>query len=190
VTGTTIYAPHLIAERLRLMRDIVPDLDRVAMLTNGANANNQAQFALLGANARELAIEVQQLDMRKPADVEPAFAEARSSGAKGLFNAVDSFINSQRFAIATLAERYRVPMIFSDREYVLAGGLMSLGPGHLEGYYGAARYVDLILRGANPAELAVAPPKSAELSVGRGALRRIGMTLPPDVLSRVNEWLD
>jgi putative tryptophan/tyrosine transport system substrate-binding protein len=190
VTGTTIYAPHLIAERLRIMKQIVADLDKVSMLTNGNNPNNQAQFVLLNAECHALAIEVQQLDVRKPTDVEPELANARSYGAKGLFNAVDSFINSQRSAIAKLAAHYKLPMIYSDREYVLAGGLMSLGPGHQEGYYDAAKYVDLILRGADPAELAVAPTKSTEFSISRGALERIGLTLPKNVIERVDEWLE
>ena len=190
VTGTTTYAPHLIAERLRILKKIVPALDRVSMVTNGNNANNQAQFVLLNSEAQANAIHAQQLDVRRPADVEPAFTKARSYGTKGLFNAVDSFINSQRFTMAKLAAQYRLPMIYTDREYVLAGGLMSLGPGHQEGYYGAAKYVDMILRGANPAELAVAPTKSVDFSVSRAALDRIGPTLPQDVSERVNDWLD
>jgi ABC-type uncharacterized transport system substrate-binding protein len=67
---------------------------------------------------------------------------------------------------------------------------MSLGAGHQEGYYGAAKYVDLVLRGANPAELAVASTKSTDLSVSRGALETIRLTLRKAVIERVNDWLD
>ena len=77
-------------------------------------------------------------------------------GAKALVNAVDPFINSRRFALATGAVKFKLPVVYSDVEYVLAGGLMALGPGHYEGYYGAAKYVDKILRGANPADLPIA----------------------------------
>ena len=190
VTGTTMYAPHLIGERLRTLQKIVPGLRKVAMLTNGNNANNQAQFAILNAEAQAVGIAVQQLDVRAPSDVEPVFRNAAQFGADGLLNAVDSFINSQRFAIATLAAQYKLPTVYTDREYVLAGGLMAIGPGHQEGFYGAADYVDKILRGANPAELPVALTKSVAFSVSHKALDRSGLSLPNDVRDRVNDWLD
>ena len=116
-----------------------------------------------------------QLDARTPPDVEAAFAKAREAGAQGLFQAVDSFMNSQRAVLARLAAQDKLPMIFTDREYVLAGGLMSIGPGHQEGYQGAASYVDKILRGANPADLPVAPTKKVDFTISRAALARSGL---------------
>jgi putative ABC transport system substrate-binding protein len=190
VTGTTMYAPHLIGERLRTLQAIVPALRKVSMLTNGSNANNPAQLSLLNAESQSLGIQVQELDIRAQGGVESAFLRAEEFGTNGLLNAVDSFINSQRFAVAALAAQNKLPMIYSDREYVLAGGLMAIGPGHQEGYYGAAKYVDLILRGASPAELPVAQTKSVTVSVGRKALDRSGLKLPKDVSDRVNDWLD
>ena len=190
VTGTTTYTPHLIAERLRTLQKIVPGLRKVSMITNGNNANNKAQFILLSTASQALGIQAQQLDIRKPADVESEFQRAKEYRTEGLVNAVDSFVNSQRFAMAALAAQYKLPTIYTDREYVLAGGLMSIGPGHQEGYYGAAKYVDMILRGANPAELPVAPTKSVDFSVSRSALKQIGLVLPEDVSNRVNDWLD
>ena len=190
VTGTTMYAPQLIGERLRVLRQLVPALRTVAMVTNGNNANNATQFAMLTAAAQALGVQARQLDIRAPADVAPAFRKAEEHGADGLLNAVDSFINSQRFALAALAAQHKMPMIYSDREYVLAGGLMAIGPGHQEGYYGAAKYVDMILRGASPADLPVAATKSVDFSIGRKALERSGLSLPPDLRDRVNDWLD
>ena len=189
VTGTTIYAPQLIAERLRMLKSIVPNLDRVAMVLNGNNANNAAQFDLLRSAASGLGIEAQSLDVRKPEDVDPAFEKAMAFGAKGLVNAVDTFVNSRRFALAAGAEKYKLPAIYSDVEYVLAGGLMALGPGHYEGNYVAASYVDRILRGANPAEMPIAGPTQFTLSISRSALAKLGMSLPPDPSARVNEWV-
>jgi putative ABC transport system substrate-binding protein len=147
VTGTTIYAPHLIAERLRILKAIVPALDRVSIFVNGNNKTTPAQVTLLTTAGENLGIQVQPMDIRTPADVEPAVARAIAWGSKGFFNGVDSFINSQRFALAKLAAKNKVPTIYTDREYVLAGGLMSLGVGHLDGYHRAAGYVAKILRG-------------------------------------------
>lgn len=190
VTGTTMYAPQLIGQRLRILKSIVPGLDKVVMALNGNNANNAAQFELLRSEARGLGIEVKSLDIRKPEDVDAAFDAAVAFGAKGLVNAVDSFINSRRFALAAGAARHKLPTMFSDVEYVQAGGLMALGPGHYEGYYGAAKYVDKILRGANPSDLAIAGPTEFTLSANRSTLGKLDISLPPSLAGRVSEWID
>jgi putative tryptophan/tyrosine transport system substrate-binding protein len=139
--------------------------------------------------AKDLGVRIETVDVRSPGDVKSGLDKAIQSGAMALFNCVDSFINSQRFTIAELVARSRLPMIYTDREYVIAGGLMSLGVGHLEGYYGAAKYVDKILHGANPAELPIAPPTELEFSVSKSALRNLGITLPNQINERVTEWL-
>jgi putative ABC transport system substrate-binding protein len=190
VTGTTMYAPQLIGERLRLLKRLVPHLDKVAMALNGNNVNNTAQFELLRSEAGQLSVEAIALDIRKPEDVDAAFDKAIASGAKGLLNAVDTFINSRRFVLAAGAARQKLPMIYSDVEYVLAGGMMALGPGHYEGYYGAAKYVDRILRGANPADLSIAGPTEFTMSANRTALSKLGLSLPADLAARVSEWID
>jgi putative ABC transport system substrate-binding protein len=173
-----------------MLKSIVPSLDKVVMALNGNNANNAAQFELLRSEARGLGIEVRSLDIRKPADVDASFDAAVAFGAKGLVNAVDSFINSRRVALAAGAARHKLPTMFSDVEYVQAGGLMALGPGHYEGYHGAARYVDRILRGASPSDLAIAGPTEFILSANRSTLGRLDISLPPDLSSQVNEWID
>ena len=190
VTGTTMYAPQLIGERLEILRRIVPRLDKVAMALNGNNANNAAQFELLRSEAQKFDIQVQALDIRKPEDVAAAFDKALAFGAMGLVNSVDTFINSRRFVLADGAMKYKLPFIYSDVEYVIAGGLMALGPGHYEGYHGAAKYVYEILRGANPADLPIAGPTQFTMSANRTALSKLGLSLPPDLAARVNEWID
>jgi putative ABC transport system substrate-binding protein len=190
VTGTTMYAPQLIGERLRILKSMMPSLGKIAMVMNGNNANNAAQVERVRSEARDLGIELLALDIRNPEDVEPAFDRAAAFGAKAFVNGVDSFINSRRFAFATEAEKRQLPAIYTDVEYVMAGGLMSLGPGHLEGYYGAAKYVGEILQGADPATLPIAGATQFTLSVRRSSLAKLGLTLPPDVAARVNDWLD
>jgi len=190
VTGTTMYAPQLIGERLEILRRIVPKLDKVAMALNGNNANNAAQFELLRSEAQKLGIKVQSLDIRKTEDVDAAFDKALAFGAQGLVNGVDTFINSRRFVLADGAMKYKLPFVYSDVEYVLAGGLMALGPGHYEGYHGAAKYVDQILHGANPADLPIAGPTQFTMSANRTALNKLGLSLPSDLAARVNEWID
>jgi putative ABC transport system substrate-binding protein len=184
------YAPQLIGERLRILKRLVPDLDKVAVALNGNNVNNASQFELLRSEAETLGIAVIPLDIRKPEDVPAAFDKALSFGAKGLLNAVDTFINSRRFALAAGAAKYELPFVYSDVEYVMAGGLLALGPGHYEGYYGAATYVDKILRSANPAELSIAGPTQFTMSANRAALNNLGRSLPPDLAAQIEEWID
>jgi putative ABC transport system substrate-binding protein len=190
VTGTTMYAPQLTAERLALIRRLVPSLGKVAMALNGNNVNNASQFALLKSGGERLGVEATALDIRKPGDVEPAFDKAIAFGANGLLNAVDTFINSRRFELAAGAARHKLPVIYSDVEYVMAGGLMALGPGHYEGYYGAAAYVEKILKGAKPSELPIAGPTQFTMSANRTALKNLGLSLPSDLTGRVDEWID
>jgi putative ABC transport system substrate-binding protein len=165
----------------------VPKLDKVAM---ALNANNATQFELLRSEAHKLGIEVQSLDIRKPEDVDAAFDKALAFGAKGLVNAVNTFINSRRFELAAGAAKYKLPFVYSDVEYVLAGGLIALGPGHYEGYHGAANYVDKILRGANPADLPIAGATQFTTSANRTVFNKLDLSLPSDLAARVSEWID
>jgi putative ABC transport system substrate-binding protein len=190
VTGTTMYAPQLIGARLRILKHLVPQLDKIAMALNGQNPNNAAQLQLLRSEAQKLGISVEQLDIRKPEEVDSAFDKALAFGAQGLVNAVDTFINSQRFALAAGAAKHKLPFVFSDVEYVMAGGLMALGPGHYEGYFGAAKYVNKILHGASPADLPIAGPTEFTMSANRTALKNLRLSLPSDLAARVNEWID
>jgi len=189
VTGTTLNAPQLWGERLRILQRLVPALDRLAMLINSTNPANRPQFALLNSEAQAQGIAAEPLDATVAQDVERAFDKALGSGAKALLHANDSFINSQRVRIANLASKNSLPVLYVDREYVVAGGLMSLGPGHRQGDLGAARYIDSILRGAKAAQLAVEVPTEFIFAVSRSNLDKLHLALPPDVRSKVTEWL-
>jgi len=189
VTGTTLNAPQLLGERLRILKTLVPNLSLIAMLMNGTNTANGPQFRLLRTQAEALGLTAEALDVRTPKDIGPALERAAGS-AQALVHTNDSFINSQRAAIAELAARHRLPVMYVDREYVMAGGLMSLGPGHRQGDIGAAQHVEKILHGANPAELPVSVPTEFVFTVSRSKLRELGATLPPDLLARVNDWVD
>ena len=190
VTGTTLYAPQLVSERLRILKQLVPDLDKVSMLLVPSNAANPRLFALLNSEAEALGIKTQGLDVQLPQDIVPALTRARGWGTKALLHANDAFINSQRAVIAEFAEQNKLPVIYADREYVVAGGLMSLGPGHRQGDIDAAKYVDQILRGAKPAELPIAAPTEFVFSVNRSKLGKLGLRLPADLAAKVNDWVD
>jgi putative ABC transport system substrate-binding protein len=190
VTGTTLNAPQLVGERLRIIKRIAPNLDQISMLIVASNAANRSLFALLTSEAQAMGIKTQALEVRRPEDIGPAFDKALGWGAKALVHANDAFINAQRVTIAKLAAENRLPVVYADREYVVAGGLMSLGPGHRQGDIGAVKYIDSILRGARPAELALAVPTEFTFVVNRSALGKLGISLPDDLKAKVTEWLD
>jgi putative ABC transport system substrate-binding protein len=119
-----------------------------------------------------------------------AFDKALSFGTKALLNTVDTFINSRRFALASGAAKHGLPVVYTDVEYVLAGGLMTFGPGHYETHYGGAKYVDKIFRGANPADLPIAGPTQFTMSANRTVLNKLGLSLPSDLSARIDEWVD
>ena len=188
-TGTTNFVPQLEELRLRLLHDLAPGVTKVAMPLNGDNPNNTAQFQRLKNAAEALHIEAQELILRSPEDVRVVLSQAVASGTQALLPAVDNFINSQRSRIVKIAAENHLEGVYADREWVSAGGLMSLGPGHIEGYRVAAEYVDKVLHGANPADLAIATPTQLTVSVSRSALTRRGFDLPDTVRNRVSEWL-
>jgi putative ABC transport system substrate-binding protein len=155
-----------------------------------SNAANTPLFTLLNSEARRLDIETQALNVQLPQDIGLGFDKARARGARALLHANDAFINAQRFTIAKLAEQNRLPVVYADREYVEAGGLISLGPGHHQSDIDAAKYVDKILRGASPATLSIAMPTEFVFSARRSRLKELGLSMPKDLESRVTEWLD
>jgi putative ABC transport system substrate-binding protein len=188
-TGTTNFVPELEQRRVQLLHELAPMMKRVSMPLNGDNPNNSTQFARLKGAAQALGMDAQALNMRMPEDVVRALSLALASGTQGLLPAVDNFINSQRAPIVNFATENHLEAVYTDREWVLAGGLISLGPGHLEGYRLAADYVHKILLGASPADLPIATPTQLTVSVSRSTLARRGLDLPSRVAGRINEWL-
>jgi putative ABC transport system substrate-binding protein len=181
----------IISGRLRYqLRALFAEMIEVMAASQRQQHQQPAQFELLRSEAQKLGIAVESLDIRKPGEVDAAFDKALAFGAKGLVNAVDTFINSRRFALAAGAAKHKLPFVYSDAEYVMAGGLMAIGPGHYEGYYAAATYVDKILHGANPADLPIAGPTQFTMSANRTALKNLGLSLPSDLAARIDEWID
>ena len=137
--------------------------------------------------ARALGIQLHRLDVREPDDYEGAFAAAISERAEAMlvtpcyFNA----FNLQR--VVDLAAKYRLPAIYTTREWVHAGGLMSYGPSVPDMARRAATYVDKILKGAKPADLPVEQPMKFDLVINLKTAQELGLTIPPTLLILVDE---
>jgi ABC-type uncharacterized transport system substrate-binding protein len=136
--------------------------------------------------AQALRLQLQSLEVRGPNDVEPAFQAAKRKQTGALIVLRDVVINRETKPIVELARKNRLPAIYSDRDFVDNGGLMSYGPNIDDLFRRATVYVDKILKGAKPADLPVEQPTKFELVINLKAAKQIGLTIPPNVLARAD----
>jgi putative ABC transport system substrate-binding protein len=176
VTGLSRQSSDLGAKRLQLLREAVPNLRRLAIM---AMPNFAAELEVdeVQTAAQTLGIEVVPLKIRRADDIAPAFA-ALNAQVDALYVVTNALIGANRTRIITLALDARLPTMFSNRDLVQAGGLMSYGPNFAEMFRRAAEFVDKILRGTKPGEIAVEQPTKFELVINLGTARALGLTVP------------
>jgi len=189
VTGLSLQAAHLAGKRLELLREVVPQLRRLAIIFNAGNAQPVLEMRETEAAARTLGIEVVPLEIRRVADFSPAFQAFRGN-ADALYVAIDQLMVANLMRILTLALGARLPTIFSTRDFVRGGGFMSYGPSYTERFARAADYVDKILRGAKPGEIPVEQPTKFELVVNLITAQALGLEVPPTLLARADEVIE
>ena len=188
ITGLATLRPELSGKRLELLKEIVPKLSRVAVVVSPANrdyANEKKEIELAAA---ALAIKMRVLEIKTPKDVETAFQTARKEKADAvLFRVAGPLEAAQRPQIAEFALKSRLPAMYDSAQNVEAGGLASYGVSNIDLARRAATYVDKILKGAKPADLPVEQPTKFEFIVNLKAAKQIGLTIPPNVLTRADE---
>jgi putative ABC transport system substrate-binding protein len=189
VTGLSLQAAHLAGKRLELLREVVPQLRRLAIIFNVGNAQPVLEMRETEAAARTLGIEVVPLEIRGVADFSPAFQALRGN-ADALYVAIDQLMVANLMRILTLALGARLPTIFSTRDFVRGGGFMSYGPSYTERFARAADYVDKILRGAKPGDIPVEQPTKFELVVNLITAQALDLEVPPTLLARADEVIE
>jgi putative ABC transport system substrate-binding protein len=189
ITGLSIQAPDLAGKRLELLREIFPDVRRLAIIGNVEYAATVLEMGEAQAAARTLGLEVVRSEIRRAEDIAPAF-EALKGVAQALYVCPDATINANHARIYTLALGARLPTMHGLREYVEAGGLMSYGPNTPDLYRRAADYVDKILRGAKPADLPVEQPIKFDLVINLVTARALGLIVPASLLARADEVIE
>ena len=187
ITGLSTLSPELGGKRLELLKEIVPKLSRVAVLGTSTNPGNAQALRETELAAQAFGVKLQYLDVLGPKDIETAFRAATKGRAEAVLMMVSGPIaNSQRTQFLELAVKNRLPVIYSGREQVEAGGLMNYGVRLTDLYRRAATYVDKILKGAKPADLPVEQPIKFEFIINLKAAKQIGLTIPPNVLVRAD----
>ena len=189
ITGMAFLLPEISTKRLELLREMVPELSRVAVLWNGANPFRALDLQVLQAGARTPGVTLQSLEVRGPADVDRAFEAAVRERATGLITLEDPFTVAHRARIVDRALTHRLPVIYAEKMFVHAGGLMSYGPILLENFRRGAAIVDKILKGAKPADIPVERPTRFELVINLKTARALGLTIPQSVLLRADELI-
>ena len=190
VTGLTTVQIDLTAKRMQLLKEMLPSLTLIAFLSRPENPGSGQYVRESERAAHALGIKVHVVTARGPGDFEKVFQSAVAVGAGALVPMDDAVFTSGRQTLVELAERYRLPGVYPIREFVVAGGLMSLGPKYQEVYRRAATYIDKILKGTRPASLPVEQPTTFEIVINQKTAKKLELGIPLPLLGRADEVIE
>jgi putative ABC transport system substrate-binding protein len=186
VTGLTTLSTDLPAKQVDLVKEALPRLSQLAVLSNPANPLSVAALAHVQSAARARKIKVRAVDAHDAKQLDQAFVAMTSAHADALIVLPDPMFLTQRKQIAQLAASNRLPAIYGIPEHVEAGGLMAYAASRTDLFRRAASYVDRILKGAKPADLPVEQPSKFELLVNVKTAKALGLTIPQSMLVRAD----
>jgi putative ABC transport system substrate-binding protein len=190
VTGSTLLSRELGGKRLELFKEAVPKLARVAVLYESANPQSVVEVKeVLPVAARALRLTIQPWEVRSTDDFERVFAALSKQRPDGLYVSSGPLMRAHQKRIVGLTLKSRLPSMYYDREFVDVGGLISYGADQAESYRRVAYFVDRILKGAKPADLPVEQPTKVEFAINLQTAKKIGLTIPPEVLARANKLI-
>jgi len=190
VTGVNLLVSEVGSKRLAALTELVPTAHTIAFLINPKNPDAEIETGDALAAARGLGRQGFIVRATSEQEIEAAFATMEQKRASALFVGADSFFNSRRDRIVSLAAQKRIPAIYQFREFADAGGLMSYGPNLADAYRHAGEYVGRILRGAKPSELPVLQASQFELVINLKTAKVLGLTVPPSLLARADEVIE
>ena len=190
VTGLSLIATDLGTKRLEILKEALPHLRRVAMLSNPANASLVLQVSETEAAARLLGVQFKAIAVKSSDDLETGVEAALAVRADAIITTSDSIQVSERARIVELAMRNRLPVIGEFREIAGAGALLSYGPNRVDMWRRAGDYVDKILKGARPNDLPIEQPTRFELLINLKTAKALGLEVPPTLLARADEVIE
>jgi putative ABC transport system substrate-binding protein len=189
VTGLANQMSDTVGKKLEILREVVPDLRRLAIMTNVGNPASVLEMGEAEAAARKLGLEVTTSEIRRAKDIAPAFKALRER-ADALYLSPDPLMNTNRTGINILAVGARLPTMHGLREYVEAGGLMSYGPNLPDQFRRVADIVDKLLRGAKPGDIPVEQPTRFDLVINLTTANALGLEIPAALLARADEVIE
>jgi ABC-type uncharacterized transport system substrate-binding protein len=188
VTGLSVQSTDLAHKIVELLRDLLPNLGRLAILYHVGNPVTELQMDGVKAAAGKFGLDVAIVEIRRAEDIAPAIA-ALQGRTDALIVPSEPLYNTNRIQINSSALRAQLPTAYFDRVYVETGGLMSYGPNWPSTWRRAAELVDKILRGAKPADIPVEQPTTFELVINVKTAKAIGLTVPRRLLVRANDLI-
>jgi putative ABC transport system substrate-binding protein len=189
VTGLSNLQTDLGGRRLSLLREIQPNVKRVAVLGNVDSPLIALEMEGVKEDGARLGLETFKLHVTKAEEIVPAIQSLKGV-ADALYICSDPFLTTHRVRINTLAIAQKLPTVNAFREYVVAGGLLSYGPNFPDLFRRSADYVDKILRGAKPADIPVEQPVKFDLVINNTTAIAIGLTIPEQFLMRADEVIE
>jgi putative ABC transport system substrate-binding protein len=189
VTGLSLQFTDLAGKRLELLRAVLPDLRRLAILANASSPATALEVAEVQAMARTFGLKVAAPEVRQTEDIAPAF-EALKGRVEALYVVNDPLVDTNGVRINTLALAARLPTLHGDREHVAAGGLMSYGASFTDLFRRAGDLVDKILHGAKPADIPVEQPTKFDLVINLKTAKALGLDIPPTLLALADEVIE
>jgi putative ABC transport system substrate-binding protein len=190
MTGITFMALELSAKRIEVLKELVPQATRIALLSNPEHAGELAEYRVTEEAARRVGASITRYLARSPRELPAVFDEIRAGRPGAMIVFPDSLTLARREEIVEFAARERIPSMFGWTEFTDAGGLASYGPGVTESFKGLAKFVDKILKGADASKVAIEQVSRILLTVNMAAARRIGLTVPPSILVRADRVID
>jgi putative ABC transport system substrate-binding protein len=189
-TGFTQFEYSLSGKWLELLKQIAPGMTRVAVLRDPAITAGIGQFAVIQSVAPSIGVEVSPVNVTDTSEIERSVAAFAREPNGGLIVAASALAVIHRELIVTLAARLKLPAVYSARDFVTSGGLISYGADFFDQYRRAADYVDRILKGENPGDLPVQAPTKYELAINLKTAKALGLTVPPTLLARADEVIE
>jgi len=190
ITGVTTFSTELTAKRIELLKELVPNLSRVALLHNMGNPAAPPEWEETKTAARSLGLQAELLDVRSQGDLGRAFELAVRQRVDALVIGADGLTQMHQQTIVDLVARNRLPAAYPAREFVEAGGLIAYAVNYPDLYFRFASFVDKIFKGAKPGELPVEQPTKFELVINLKTAKALGLTIPPAVLARADEVIE
>jgi putative ABC transport system substrate-binding protein len=186
ITGLTFVGTDVGGKLVELLKEISPKTSRLAYLAHPDLAPEAIAFKTMQPVAQGLGMSIRRVDARSQNDFKGAFDKMKQSRVDGLVVSANVIYVQNRKLIVDLTTQYRLPAIYGRGDFVDAGGLASYGTSFPDLYRRAATYVDKILKGLSPADLPVEQPTKFELIINLKTAKRIGLTIPPNVLARAD----
>ena len=189
-TGFMGYEYSLSGKWLELLKEIAPGVTRAGVLRDTSTPAGIGQFSAIQALAPALRVEINPINMRDASEIERAVAAVAGSPNGGLIVTASPAAVLHRELILALAARHKLPAVYYERYFIVAGGLISYGPDFVDQYRRAAGYVDRILKGEKPADLPVQTPTKYELVINLKTAKTLGLTVPQTLQARAGEVIE